>query len=278
VKTTVYRIVEPKKAAKGSTENGKIDTEAAGSAPKATRAEVSQKGIAMIGDFRTDALHEALKASKIDETALIALLVLALGGRNVSVQSGAGLGGHDREGIASGLTDGGALTTDPETVHAAARAMLTVVLSCRENASSSGPLARVAGDTIGASLHLPNMATEDFLSCLSKAGVEKAAASEGVRVEARGKDTRANLVNRFKDGVYVYPPALFKLTDDEVAAAKAARSRRYVPGSGLAGSMLDDDSDGEGGDEGGVEDAESVHGGGGEEAFEAGADMAQAAE
>jgi ParB family chromosome partitioning protein len=93
---------------------------------------------------------------------------------------------------------------------------------------------------------LPNMATEDFLSCLSKAGVEKAAAAEGVRVEARGKDTRANLVNRFKDGLYVYPPALFKLTDDEVAAAKEARSRRYVPGAGRTGSTLDDDGEGDG--------------------------------
>jgi ParB family chromosome partitioning protein len=246
VKTTVYRIVEPKRAAKGGKDNIGTAAETVGTTPKATRAEVSQKGIAMIGDFRTDALHEALKVSKIDETTLIALLVLALGGRNVSVQSGAGLGGHDREDIASGPTDGGALATDPETVHAAARAMLTLVLSCRENASYSGPLARVAGDTVGASLHLPNMATEDFLSCLSKAGVEKAAAAEGVRVEARGKDTRANLVNRFKDGLYVYPPALFKLTDDEVAAAKEARSRRYVPGAGRTGSTLDDDGEGDG--------------------------------
>jgi ParB family chromosome partitioning protein len=277
VKTTVYRIVEPRRAAKGGKENENVDIEPTGATPKATRAEVSQKGVAMIGDFRTDALHEALKVSQIDETTLIALLVVAFGGRNVSVQSGAGLGGHDREGIALNLTDGGVLTTDPETVHAAARAMLTLVLSCRDNASSSGPLARSAGDTIGASLHLPNMATDDFLSCLSKAGVEKAAAAEGVRVEVRGKDTRANLVDRFKDGLYVYPPALFKLTDDEIAGAKEARSRRYVPG---AGASLDDDQDGEVGTEcDGEEDGGSLHGvDEDEEAFEADAEMAHAAE
>jgi ParB family chromosome partitioning protein len=42
----------------------------------------------MIGDFRTDALHEALARAPIEEDTLMALLVLAFAGRNVSVDSG----------------------------------------------------------------------------------------------------------------------------------------------------------------------------------------------
>ena len=63
------------------------------------------------------------------------------------------------------------------------------------------------------------MATEAFLSCLSRGALEKAAAAEGVRVEARAKDTRARMVDRFKDGVFVYPGALFALTPEEQDAA-----------------------------------------------------------
>ena len=62
--------------------------------------------------------------------------------------------------------------------------MLTAALSCRDNMTNSGIVARIAGDAIGASLYLPNMATDEFLSCLSKSAVEKAAAAEGVRTEA----------------------------------------------------------------------------------------------
>jgi hypothetical protein len=63
------------------------------------------------------------------------------------------------------------------------------------------------------------MATEEFLSCLSKAAVEKAAAAEGVKIGSRGKDTRANLIERFKDGTYVHPSALFAPTAEEIADA-----------------------------------------------------------
>jgi ParB family transcriptional regulator, chromosome partitioning protein len=68
------------------------------------------------------------------------------------------------------------------------------------------------------------MATEEFLSCLSKAALEKAAAAEGVRIGSRGKDTRANLIERFKGGTYVYPSALFAPTPDEVAEARRQAS------------------------------------------------------
>ena len=184
----------------------------------------------MIGDLRTDALHQALRDATIDDGTLLALLVLALGGRNVSIHSGADTDAFERDEVCKTITEGGVLTTDQDLLRRAARSMLVGVLSCRENMSNSGITARIAGDAIGASLYLPNMATEEFLSCLSKAGVEKAAATEGVRIENRAKDTRARLIERFKDGVYVHPAALFKLTAEDLAKAKAAEPRRFIAG------------------------------------------------
>jgi ParB/RepB/Spo0J family partition protein len=229
VKTVVYRIPEPKKAAKPGTAANANDEPDAGEVAAKTRPDVTQKGQAMIGDLRTDALHQALKDGTIDDGTLLALLVLALAGKNVSVQSGSGLGGYDREQIATGIIEGGVLSSDQDLVRTAARTMLAAVLSCRDNMTNSGVVARIAGDAIGASLNLPNMATEDFLSCLSKTAIGKAAIAEGVRVEARAKDTRARLIERFKDGVYVYPAALFRLTQAEIDDAKetAARHRSW---------------------------------------------------
>ncbi|KAA1175326.1 hypothetical protein FP026_29140 [Rhizobium tropici] len=43
----------------------------------------------MIGDFRTDALHDALGRAPIEDDMLMALLVLAFAGQNVRVDSGA---------------------------------------------------------------------------------------------------------------------------------------------------------------------------------------------
>ena len=242
VKTIAYRLPEPKKPAKAGKGADAADTTETDETPAKTRPDVTQKGQAMIGDLRTDALHQGVKESAIEDGALLAMLVLAFAGRNVSVQSGNGVGGYDRERIAAGLTEGGVLSADLDAIRAAARAMLAAVLSCRDNMTNSGLVARIVGDAIGASLNLPNMATEEFLSCLSKAAIGKAATAEGVRVELRAKDTRARMVDRFKDGVYVYPGALFKLTQAELDDAKATAARRYVPGRGWDGE--DDPSEG----------------------------------
>jgi ParB family chromosome partitioning protein len=150
---------------------------------------------------------------------LLALLVLALGGKNISIQSAAEGGRYGREELACGLIEGGVLATDQDVVRKAARAMLQVALSCRDNMTNSGIVARVAGDAIDAKLFLPNMATEEFLSCLSKAALEKAAAAEGVKIGSRGKDTRANMIERFREGTYLHPSALFAPTPDEIADA-----------------------------------------------------------
>ena len=246
VKTIAYRMPEDKTAAKpgkgrGTTESGTLQ-------PK-SRPDVTQKGNAIVGDLRTDALHQALRERDIDDGTLLALLVLALGGKNISIQSAAEGGRYGREALACDLIEGGVLSTDQDAVRKAARAMLQVALSCRDNMTNSGIVARVAGDAIDAKLFLPNMATEEFLSCLSKAALEKAAAAEGVKIGSRSKDTRANLIERFRDGTYLHPSALFAPTPDEIADA-ARHASDWEEGRGE-----DDAGDGEGegtgdGDEG----------------------------
>jgi hypothetical protein len=249
VRTIAYRMPEPKKAAKaGKGEAAPLPE--ANEVPTRTRPDVTQKGNAIIGDLRTDALHQAFEHADIDDHTLIALLVLALAGTNVSISSGAGVGPSGRDAIAASITEGGVLTGAEDTVRIAARSMLSATLSCRDNMTNSGHVARIAGDAIGASLYLPNMATDEFLSCLSKSAVEKAATAEGVRTEARAKDTRARLIERFKDGLYIYPAAHFGLSADELKAATETEARRYVPDRGLGGAGA---TDGEDADLGGLD-------------------------
>jgi hypothetical protein len=240
VQTIAYRLPEPKKAGKSSngTSGGGGDGD---ESPLArTRAEVTLKGVAMIGDLRTDALHQALAETPIEDDTLLGLLILAFGGANVSVDSGSDLRTSDRQAICRSLTEGGVLTADIDMLRQAARRMLTGVLSCRDNRSQSGPFARVAGETIGASLRLPNMATEAFLSCLSRSALETTAEAESVNIAPRAKDTRARMVKQFADSVYVYPGALFRLTDEDLANDAAASRSRYVPGTGWGGGGEDD--------------------------------------
>ncbi len=251
VETIVYRLPEPKQAGKPA--DGK--TPAAGGTgdemPVArTRPDVTQKGIAMIGDLRTDALHQALADMPIEDDTLLGMLILAFGGGNVTVDSGSDLRSDDRRAICRGITEGGVLTADRDLLRQAARRMLTGVLSCRENRSQSGSVARIAGEAIGASLRLPNMATEAFLSCLSRGALETAARAEGVNIAPRAMHTRERLVKRFQDGTFVYPSALFRLTPEELAAAEPqyGRSGWVNPVTGDAGE--DDGIDPEAGDDG----------------------------
>jgi ParB family transcriptional regulator, chromosome partitioning protein len=238
VKTVAYRLPEPKKASKPAdgtkTSNGEVGGEGGSDdddSPVAhTRADVTQKGVAMIGDLRTEALHQALADTPIEDDTLLGMLILAFGGGNVSVDSGSDLRGEDRRAICRTLTEGGVLTTDLDLLRRAARKMLVAVLSCRENRSQSGSVARIAGEAIGASLRLPNMATEDFLSCLSRGALETAARAEGVNIAPRAKDTRARLVTHFHEGTFVYPGARFLLTPEEQAAELAHQPRRSAAG------------------------------------------------
>jgi ParB family transcriptional regulator, chromosome partitioning protein len=215
IETVAYREAEKKKPADGKGAKSGDGVADMGPAPK-VRPDVTQKGDAMIGDYRTDALHQALRETAIEDTTLIALLVLALAGRNVSVQSGLDSIEVGREGIVRPLLEGGVLTADTTAIRAAARDMLAYALSCRANMSHSGAMARIAGTAIDADSFLPSLATEEFLSCLSRQALERSAAEAGVRVESRVKDTRAAIVSHFKDTTWRFPAALFALTQTEV--------------------------------------------------------------
>ena len=207
VKTVHFRMPEAKTKGKAT----QVDDEAI-VMPK-SRPDVTRKGIEMIGDIRTDALHEALSRAPIEDDTLLALLVLAFAGQNVRVDSGAG-GDHGfgrcMPRHAATLFDAeGKFAFDPETLRIAARGVLIDALSCREGMSKSGVVALVAGSAIGGDGFLANMGTEDFLSCLSRPALEGSCADTPVLPRARVKDTRAALVEHFKEGHFVHPAALF---------------------------------------------------------------------
>ena len=188
---------------------------------RAPRPDLTAKGAAMVGDLRTDALHQALREKPIDDDQLISMLVLALAGRNVTALSGvAGSYRGSLGRIAETLTEGGVLTRDLAMIRNAARETLVQVLSCRENQSASGMGARYAGTAIDADAYLPNMATEAFLPALSRAALEQSAATHSVAAQARVKDTRAALIARFADGTFVYPGARFAPTAAELEARR----------------------------------------------------------
>ncbi|RWO26671.1 ParB N-terminal domain-containing protein [Mesorhizobium sp.] len=233
VQSVAYRMPAAKKP-KGK--NG-ADVEADGDdivVAAKPRPDVTRKGIEMIGDLRTDALHEALSRAPIEDDTLMALLVLAFAGQNVTVASGArdiscygaaGLGEH-----AARLFDQeGRLAFDMDTLRIAVRSLLIDVLSCRENRSDSGVVARVAGDVITADNFLPNMGTEHFLSCLSRQALEAACADISVLPRQKVKDTRAALVEHFKERRFVHPSALFAPTPEKLTSWLKMNEARQQP-------------------------------------------------
>jgi len=211
VKTVHFRMPEAKRAkGKGVADAGGEDEAIVVSK---SRPDVTRKGIEMIGDLRTDALHEALGQAPIEDDTLLALLVLAFAGQNVRVDSGAGGDYHygSRFGRhAAVLFDAeGKFAFDTDTLRIAARGVLIDVLSCREGMSKSGIVALVAGDAIGSDGFLASMGNEEFLSCLSRPALEGSCANTPVLPRARVKDTRAALVEHFKEGHFAHPAALF---------------------------------------------------------------------
>jgi ParB family chromosome partitioning protein len=229
VQTVHYRMPATKKKGKGATGSDNAPDDV-GEVSK-PRPDVTRKGVEMIGDYRTDALREALGRAPIEDDTLMALLVLAFAGQNVSVttESGGTYYGHSRLGKnAAALFDAdGKLSFDMDTLRVAARTMLVDVFSCRENATNSGIVARVAGAVVGADSFLPHMGTEDFLSCLSRPALEASCKDTPVLPRQRVKDTRAALVEHFKDGHFVHPSALFapnatKLSEWLSSSASAA--------------------------------------------------------
>ena len=227
------------------------------------RPDLTAKGAAMVGDLRTDALHQALREKPIGDDQLIGLLVLALGGRNVTVLSGVAgrTRGNTLGRIADSLTEGGVLTRDLGRLRHAAREALVEVLSCRDNPSASGLGARFAGTAIDADAFLPNMATEAFLSAVSHPALEQCAAAHAIAPGSRVKDTRAAMVSHFRDATFVYPGARFAPTEAELQARRNA-ARVFQEGADDDDEIGDgeDDAAGDGVDDDQDEDGAPNHG------------------
>ncbi|WP_320202118.1 ParB N-terminal domain-containing protein (plasmid) [Agrobacterium sp. rho-13.3] len=254
VQSVAYRMPEEKKKTKaGSPTTGAaedLDNDAIVDAPK-SRPDVTQKGQDMIGDFRTDALHEALGRAPIEDDTLIALLVLAFAGLNVRVDSGANdtVFGSKRfkRHAARLIGEDGKLAFDQETLRVAARSMLIDVLSCRRGMSNSGVVSRIAGDAIGADGFLPNMGSEDFLLCLSRQAMEAAAKEANVLPRQKVRETRAALVDHFKAERFVHTAALFAPDPQDIV--DLIKSGEVFGDDDTAGN-----TDGAGGEDAGAED------------------------
>ena len=214
VQSVNYRMPEPKPSKGTAGEGGSAVT----SPP---RPDVTQKGLDMIGDLRTDALHEALQRAPIEDDTLMALLVLAFAGQNVRVDSASGRSGSFGNAIAahaaSLVDDNGMLCFDRETLRIAVRSVLLDVLSCRRNMSNSGIVSRIAGDVVGADSFLANMGTDEFLSCLSRQALEATCAETSVLPRNKVSETRAALVEHFTGERFVHSSARFAPDANELA-------------------------------------------------------------
>ena len=166
--------------------------------------------------MRTEALVKSLEVNAVDDATLIGLLILALNARNVSIQTH-GSGHATRTKLVQSITEGGRLSHDVERLRVVARQTLANVLSCSLGHGDSGLPARIAGDAIGADAHLGNMATEEFLSCLSKTAIERVGSSLNVLPRQRVKDTRAAVIAEAAGSTYIHPAALFALSQAEIA-------------------------------------------------------------
>ncbi len=213
VQSVAFRMPEDKKKGKGgaATAGGLAEADDAIVDTPKPRPDVTQKGQDMIGDFRTDALHEALGRAPIEDDMLMALLVLAFAGLNVRVDSGATdtVFGSKRfkRHAARLIGEDGRLAFDVETLRVAARSMLIDVLSCRRGMSNSGVISRIAGHAIGADNFLPNMGAEDFLLCLSRQAMEAAAKEANVlaRQKVRENFVRLSLIISGKSASFTRP-------------------------------------------------------------------------
>ncbi|MCP1200986.1 ParB/RepB/Spo0J family partition protein [Notoacmeibacter sp. MSK16QG-6] len=246
VQSVVYRMPEPRKA-NGMSAKGKGGDR--GAVAPAQRPDITQKGQDMIGDFRTDALHEALQRAPIEDDTLMALLVIAFAGQNVRVDSGSGNSGSFRSQIAPHaamlVDETGNLTFDQDTLRIAVRSVLIEVLSCRRNMSNSGIVSRIAGAVVGADSFLPNMGTEDFLLCLSRKALEAACADTSVLPRNKVRDTRAALVEHFQEERFVHGSALFAPDANELADWKAHNEIVEDDDAGDADGSVDEPDEGD---------------------------------
>ncbi|MBB2199819.1 ParB/RepB/Spo0J family partition protein [Gluconacetobacter sp. 1c LMG 22058] len=179
------------------------------------RADISGSGDKMIGEIRTQALRKALDGVQdtVDPWDLVAGLLLAFGGENVVVQGDPtrGYGKRSaRKTAVARLFPEGVMVRDEGLLREQAVAVVKSAASCDISMhSGSGLPAQLMGILFDADAQMPNMAFEDFLKTMSKAGISKAMEVEGLAPLATGKAMRAALIAHVGDGRWVPPAAGF---------------------------------------------------------------------
>lgn len=195
------------------------------------RPDVTIKGHEIIGDLRTDALHDALARAPIEDYALLTLTLISFASQNVSVTIASPNNFHSASTtarlIAGLMEDDGTLILERETLQQTARPLLRHVLSCQVNRTNSGFSARIAGQAIGADSFLPNMGTDECLSCLSRPAMEGAAKRASIPLQQKVKDTRATLVKRLSNTELVHPSDLYGLKPDEITGWIGSKERNW---------------------------------------------------
>jgi len=221
IKTVAIRMPADPKKAKGKKGEAPSEPVEPVSTP---RPDITQSGHDMIGDLRTDALREALERSPIEDDTLMALLVLSLCGLNVTIRKAHSSGYRHMDRYATALlNEQGSLDFNIEELRIVARNVLADILSCRRDATSSGPVAIIAGEALGATTFLPNMATEEFLSCLSRPALERMCGKDNpVLPRNKLKDTRAAIVKHYEGETYVHDSARFTIDAAVLQWAKSA--------------------------------------------------------
>ncbi|MCI1411985.1 MAG: ParB/RepB/Spo0J family partition protein [Acetobacter peroxydans] len=217
-------------------------------APK-ERGAISGTGLTMLGLIRTQALHAALDAvvEDVDPWDLVAALLLALGGQNVSVQT------TEREHYSQmsrretalvTLFPEGVLIRDPALLRQEAVAVLKNVANCTiSRHSGSGVTARLMGLLFDADAQMPNMAFDDFLKCFSKPGIMEAGKALKLLPRNTGKEMRhAIMAYVGAEGRWVPEQAGFGPAVEDWKAKLAAMARRS---EALASLTADDEEDGD---------------------------------
>ncbi|MBB2157914.1 ParB/RepB/Spo0J family partition protein [Gluconacetobacter diazotrophicus] len=215
---------------------GMVDAGAVQETPKG-RADISGTGEKLIGEIRTQALHQALDVARetADPWDLVAALLLAFTGGNVSVQ-GDPTGGYRktsaRKAAVTALFPEGLLVREPDLLRGHAIAVLKSVANCDVSLhSGSGISAQLLGVLFDADAQMPNMAFEAFLKTFSKPGITKAIEAEGLAAQSTGKQMRAALIAHVGETRWLPPAAGFAqavdawkeaLADDASAAAMRA--------------------------------------------------------
>jgi hypothetical protein len=198
----------------------------------------------MLGLIRTQALHAALDAvvEDVDPWDLVAALLLALGGQNVSVQTPEREHYSQvsrRETALATLFPEGVLIRDPALLRQEAVAVLKNVANCTiSRHSGSGVTARLMGLLFDADAQMPNMAFDDFLKCFSKPGIMEAGKALKLLPRNTGKEMRhAIMAHVGADGRWVPEQAGFGPAVEDWKAKLADMARR----SEMLASLTSDD-------------------------------------